>query len=64
MSTSVVQTRCTLLQALLDDLLTQPPLCFQPEVCIFFSKDTPDPTGMLAKVEADRAENPVLPPSS
>ena len=32
MSTSVVQTRCTLLQALLDDLLTQPPLCFQPEV--------------------------------
>jgi hypothetical protein len=38
---AVVHRRCVLLQQMLDSVLTPPPLCFQPEVCTFFSKDSP-----------------------
>ncbi|KOO33871.1 hypothetical protein Ctob_010483 [Chrysochromulina tobinii] len=60
LQTKVVQTRSELLQALLDDLLTQPPLCFHPDVCAFFSKDTVDPTQVTAKVDS----KPAFAPSS
>ena len=46
LGSKVIQRRLSLLQGLMDECLTQPPLCFQPEVCTFFSKETPDQTDL------------------
>jgi len=42
----VVSRRCVLLQQLLDEVLSQPPHCFQPEVSSFFGMPTLDPAAL------------------